>query len=158
MVGREKSHLESNPILARDAQRAETKPCVHQDPYSPQRLSQIYLWEFECLPWRHWSAVDFCKDRGSGCSRPGLCNMWHKPSWRRSPFTPPESSQADDPQPAEQLYQRNAHIVKKLLGPTTDFPTWGSGKGTENPQGTWLWRPVGCHIPDFIDSHKCIWL
>ena len=24
----------------------------------------------------------------------------------------------------------------------TDFPTWGSGKGTENPQGIWLWRPV----------------
>ena len=25
--------------------------------------------------------------------------------------------------------------VKEVLGPTTDFPTWGSGKGTENPQG-----------------------
>ena len=24
-----------------------------------------------------------------------------------------------------------------------DFPTWGSGKGTENPQGIWFWRPVG---------------
>ena len=24
--------------------------------------------------------------------------------------------------------------VKNVLGPTTDFPTWGSGKGTENPQ------------------------
>ena len=31
----------------------------------------------------------------------------------------------------------------KVLGPTTDFPTWGSGKGAENPQGIWLWRPVG---------------
>ena len=25
----------------------------------------------------------------------------------------------------------------------TGLPTWGSGKGTENPQWIWLWRPVG---------------
>ena len=25
----------------------------------------------------------------------------------------------------------------------TDFPTWGPGKGPENLQGIWLWRPVG---------------
>ena len=31
----------------------------------------------------------------------------------------------------------------KILGPTTDFPTWGSSKGTENPQGLWLWRSTG---------------
>ena len=49
----------------------------------------------------------------------------------------------DDPQTAEQLCQRNSHTVKKVLGPTTDFPAWGSGKGTKNPQGIWLWRPVG---------------
>ena len=40
-----------------------------------------------------------------------------------------------DPQTAEQLYKINSHTVRKVLGPTTDFPTWGSGKGTENPQG-----------------------
>ena len=39
--------------------------------------------------------------------------------------------------------KRNSLTVKKVLGPTTDFPTWGSGKGNENPQGIWLWRPVG---------------
>ena len=27
--------------------------------------------------------------------------------------------------------------------PITDSPTRGSGKGTENLQGIWLWRPVG---------------
>ena len=31
----------------------------------------------------------------------------------------------------------------KSLGPTTDFPTWGSSKETENIQEIWLWRPVG---------------
>ena len=41
-----KSHLESNPIPARDAQRAQTKLCVHWDPESPERLSQT---SSECL-------------------------------------------------------------------------------------------------------------
>ena len=31
----------------------------------------------------------------------------------------------------------------KVLRPTTDFPTWGSSKGTENPQRIFPWRPVG---------------
>ena len=44
----------------------------------------------------------------------------------------PASSQ--DTQTEEQLYQINSRTVKEVLGPTTDFPTWGSGNGTENPQ------------------------
>ena len=36
MVGGVKLTLESNPIPTRDAQRAQTKPCVHQDPGTPQ--------------------------------------------------------------------------------------------------------------------------
>ena len=38
------------------------------------------------------------------------------------------------PTNTEQLYQRNSHTVKKVLLPTTDFPTYGSGKETENPR------------------------
>ena len=34
----------------------------------------------------------------------------------------------------EQLYQRSYHTVAKVLGPTTDFLNWGSGKRTENPR------------------------
>ena len=34
-------------------------------------------------------------------------------------------------------------LLQKVLSLTTDFPTWGSGKGTEYPQGIWLWRSVG---------------
>ena len=30
------------------------------------------------------------------------------------------------------MYQRRSLIVVKGLAPTTDFPTWGSGKETEN--------------------------
>ena len=36
MVGGAKSHLESNSIPTRDAQRAQTKPCVHQDSKTPR--------------------------------------------------------------------------------------------------------------------------
>ena len=38
MVEGGKLHLESNPIASRDAQRAQTKPCTHQE--TPQRLRQ----------------------------------------------------------------------------------------------------------------------
>ena len=43
MVGRDKFCLESNPILTRDAQRAQTNlvpPTPAQDPETPQRLRQ----------------------------------------------------------------------------------------------------------------------
>ena len=46
------------------------------------------------------------------------------------------------PQTGEQLYQRSSRTVAKVLGPTAEFPTWGSHKRTENPQAIWLWRPV----------------
>ena len=59
--------------------------------------------------------------------------VWHKSCWRRLPLAP-FSCWADNPQTGEQLYQRSSHTVVKVLGPTTDFPTWGSGKKTENPR------------------------
>ena len=39
MVEVVKSHLESNPTSNRNAE-GSNKPCVHQDPETPQRLSQ----------------------------------------------------------------------------------------------------------------------
>ena len=130
-------------ICQRCSEDTQTKPCVHQDPETTQRLSQTCLWVFECLLQRQGSAVACHRDIASGCSRPGTSSLWYKPSWRRSPLAPPYSPWADDSQTAEQLYQRSSCTVKKVLGFTTDFPPWGSGKGTENPQGIWLLRPVG---------------
>ena len=43
MVGGAKSHLESNPIPTRDARRAQTKPCAHQDPGAPQETEPDLL-------------------------------------------------------------------------------------------------------------------
>ena len=81
--------------------------------------------------------------QGLWVQKPGSHSVWHKSSWRRLPLTPPWSCRADDPQTAEQLYQINCHTVKKVLGAITGFPALGSGKETDNPQGIWLWRPVG---------------
>ena len=49
--------------------------------------------------------------------------------------------QVGDPQTGEQNYQRRSPTVIKFLNPTSGFPTWGSSKGTRNPQGIWLWKP-----------------
>ena len=96
-------------------------------------LGQTCLWLFECLLQTHESAVACCGDRGCGFSRPWKHNVWALPY----------SYWVDNPQTGDQLYQRSFHTVMKVLRPTTDFPTWGSSKGTENPQGIWPWRPVG---------------
>ena len=102
------------------------------DPH--KRLSQTCLWVSDLL-WRHRSVMACHRDRGSGSSRPGRHYIWHKSSWRKSPLT---SCQADNPQTVEQLYQRGSHTTAKVVGPITDFPTWGSGKWTENPQGIYF--------------------
>ena len=46
MVGGVKSHLESSPVPARDAQRTQMKPCVHQDPEARRDWARP---AFECL-------------------------------------------------------------------------------------------------------------
>ena len=85
-----KSHLEPNPIPTRDAQRAQTKPCVHQK--SPKRLSQTCLWD---LPLSVWvSPVEVQVSSGlPQRQRPWMQQtwVWHKPSWRRSPLTTSQS-------------------------------------------------------------------
>ena len=111
-VGGVKSHLESNVIPTIDAQMAQTKLCVHQDLEATQRLSQTCLWVFECLLWRHRSAVTCHGDRGSARSRLGSHSLWQKPCWRRSPLAPPWNCQADNPQTEEWLCQINSLLRK----------------------------------------------
>ena len=91
--------------------------------------------------------------QGQG-NRPGSHSVWLKSSWRRWPLTPPQSCRADNPQTAEQLDRINSHTGKKVLGPITDFPTLGSGKETDNPQGIWLWRPVGFDYRTYTELGK----
>ena len=68
MVGGVKLHLESNPIPARDAQRAQTYLVCTRT----QRLHRDWARTvFECLLQMCGSAVDCFRSRGSGCSRLG---------------------------------------------------------------------------------------
>ena len=84
----------------------------------------------QCHSWCPWDISTFSDLR---IDKPTSWFAWTLKSFKNK----------DDPQTAKQLYQRNSCTVKKVLGPTTGFPTWGSGKGTENPQKIWVWRPVG---------------
>ena len=68
MIGGVKSRLESNPICSRDAQRAQTN-LVHTRTQRPHRDGARTV--FECLLQMYRSAVDCCRGRGSGCTRPG---------------------------------------------------------------------------------------
>ena len=54
--------------------------------------------------------------------------------------------------------KKNSCTVKKVLGPTADFPTWGSGKGQRTPgnltleaSGIWL---QNCHRTGETDSWR----
>ena len=81
IVGGVKQHLETNTIPARDAQRVQTKPCVHQDPETPQRLTRP-VWVSCTGMSQQWPA-----SRALGAAT-WSHSLWHKPSWRRSPLTP----------------------------------------------------------------------
>ena len=81
MVGGTKSHLESNPIPARDTWRAQTKPCA-PGPRHPTEAEPAQPGS-ECLLQTSLSAVACCRGRGSGCSS---CQSSHRTggtdSWR----------------------------------------------------------------------------
>ena len=80
------------------------------------------------LLWGYGSAVACCRGRASGCSYLVTQTVLEVA------INPIIESSSRGPQTAEQLCQRNSHTVKKFLGPTTDFPSWGSAKGTEKSQ------------------------
>ena len=84
MVGGAKSHVESNSLPARDTQRAQTKPCAHQE--TPQRLSQNCLW---VSPVKVWVSSGLPQGQGLWVQQTWVC---HKPSWRRLLFTPTQST------------------------------------------------------------------
>ena len=109
---------------------------------SPQETESHCLGVFEYLLRRHGSAGACHGDGASGFSRPGR---------HMSPTTEPPT---DNPQTGEQLDQRSPHTITKVLGPTTDFPTWASGRGSEKSLGIWLWRPVGYGYRTFTGLGK----
>ena len=141
----EKTHILFLKIfisIARDIWSVKTKPHVHQDP-GKGAVSSRRVWArpaFECLSvsCRGMGHSGLLRGQVLCCSRPRKYSIWHKSPWRRLSLIPLQSHGADDSQTGEQLYQRSSCTVAKVLGPKTDFPTWGS----ENPLGIWLWRAV----------------
>ena len=63
------------------------KLCVHQDPETLQRLSQNCVWVSPVEVW-----VTRSLPQGQGLWVQQIW-VWHKPSWRRSPVTSPQSCQ-----------------------------------------------------------------
>ena len=106
---------------------------------SNKRLSQTCLWVSVCPLQRHGSAA------GQGL---GLQQSWK--SWRVAQVLVEEVAVSPAIEPLTRwptnwrtVIRKRFHTVAEVLGPTTGFSTWGSGKGTENPQEIWLWRAVG---------------
>ena len=88
MVGGANSHLESNPIPTRDAQRAQANfVCTRTQ--GPHRDWDRTV--FECLLWRYRSAADYRRGRVSGCSRLGYgispLGGGHHPPYHRAART-----------------------------------------------------------------------
>ena len=97
------------------------------------------------LPWGVWvslvgAQVSSDLPPGQGLWLQQTWAVWHG-AWvlvEEVAITP--HHRADKPQTGEHLYQRSSHTVTKILGSTTDFPTWGSSQRTENPQGNRLFK------------------
>ena len=82
MLGGAKSHLESNPVSARGARRAQTNLVCTRT----QRLHRDWAKNVSVSPAEVWVSSGLLQGQGHWVQQTWV---WHKPSWRRSPFTPP---------------------------------------------------------------------
>ena len=70
------------PLIHQRCSEGSNKPCVHQDPEMPQRLSQNCVW---VSPVEVWVSSGLPQGQGLWVQQTWV---WHKPSGRRSPFNP----------------------------------------------------------------------
>ena len=103
---------------------------MHQDPETPETEPELCL-SVSCRSAGHQWPATGAGAPGAGALGQMACGI---SLLRGVTINPPRSHRADDPQTAEQLYQRNSRTVQKVLGPTTDFPTRESGKGLRTPR------------------------
>ena len=75
------------PLIHQRHSECSNKPCVHQDPETSQRLSENCVWMSLV---KVWISSDLPQGHGLWVQQTWV---WHKPSCRRSPITPPESHQ-----------------------------------------------------------------
>ena len=75
------------PHTRQRCSEGSNKPCVHQDPETPQKLRQKCVWVF---PEEVQVSSGLLQGQGLWVQQTWV---WHKPSWRGSPLTPPQSHQ-----------------------------------------------------------------
>ena len=75
------------PYTCQRHSEGSNKTCAHQNPETPQRLSQNCVWVF---PTEVQVSSGLPQGQGLWVQ---LTWMWQKPSWRRLPLTPPQSCQ-----------------------------------------------------------------
>ena len=91
-----------------------------QGPY--KRLCQTCLWVSECLPVEAQVSSDLLQGQG----------LWLHQTWEVQHVRPNTEAQSRQATNWRTIISKNSNTVVKVLGATTDFPTWGSGKDPEN--------------------------
>ena len=131
------------------------KPCVHQDPETPQRLSQNCVW---VSPAEVWVKSGLLQGQGLWVQQTWVC---HKPSWRRSPLTPPQSWQKlqttgeTDTWRAQTKPCAHQDPGERSSDPTRDWPSLAcrcpgvSGRGVG-----WQWSTTGLGT---VSAPVCAW-
>lgn len=128
-AGGVQSHLKSNLLLARLLEGTKKALCVPGPGKGVVTVTRDWV-----RPARvRGSPVE--AGRGTDGGSPGRRHVWGQ--------SPLGGRHWDDPQTGDQLYQRRSRTAVQVLGPTTDSPTWGSGKRNGNPPGIWLCSSAG---------------
>ena len=150
-----KWHLELNPIPTKEAPRAQTKPCVHQNPGTPQE-AEPDLPLSVCLLWRHgWAA----------CPLLGGQVLWLKQTWEAWQLSPTIKP------PSRHPTNWRAITLKKFLHCCESsrahkiVPNLGIWQTDWESQGIWLWRRVGSDYRTYTglgkqileDTHKTLY-
>ena len=124
------------------APHQESQPIILYGKDQPPQAPEPELSLSVCLLQRHGLAVA-C--HGDGV--PAAADLGHAALFNIEP-------QSRRPTNCRTSILKKSHTVNKALGPTTDFPIWGSSKGTENPQEIWLRAPVGFDCRTFAGLGK----
>ena len=116
--------FKSNTMPTRDARRAQIKPCVHQDPGIPQETEPD-------LPLSVWvspaeAQVSSGLPQGQG--------LRLQQTWEPRHVSPTIKPRSRQPTEWRTIIPKKFLHCCKVLGPTTDFPSWGSGKGLRTPR------------------------
>ena len=103
------------PFTRQRCSEGSNKPCAHQDPEMPQRLSQNCVW---MSPAKVQVCSGLPQGRGSGCSRPG-----YDISPLINPTTePPEITQETDSWRAQTEPCMHQDPGERSSDPTRDWP------------------------------------